>query len=89
MTLQELKDFLGTLSEEQLKQEAFFFQDDETDGVKIDSWDVSGEDFYWERHGDCLGNLEQAKAYIESSGEKWADQDLVIIPSGTVTFHSA
>lgn len=86
MTLQELKDFLGTLTEEQLKNPAIFFPDDDEQGVEIDSWEISGEDMYWEHHGDCLGNLEIAK---ESLGEDWENEkdDLVIVPKGTVTFH--
>lgn len=88
MTLQELKDFLGTLSEEQLQQQAVFFpgDDDEAEGTEIDSWDVSEEDMYWERHGECLGNLEQAK---DTFGDDWefVAEDHVKIPKGTVTFH--
>lgn len=85
MTLQELKTFLGTLTEEQLAQKAVFFQE-EQQGVEIDSWDVSEEDIYWEHHGDCYGNLEQAK---ETIGEEWENEkdDLVMIPKGTITFH--
>lgn len=87
MTLQELKDFLGTLSEEQLKQPAIFFPGDDTDGLEIDHWDISEEDMYWERHGDCLGNLEQAK---DTFGDEWEEvkEDHVTVPKGTITFHS-
>jgi hypothetical protein len=87
MKLQELKDFLNTLSEEQLNQSAWFFEGDETDPVEIDSWEVSEEDIYWEHHGDCLGTLEEAKKTL---GENWDSEkdELAIIRKGTVTFHS-
>lgn len=86
MTLQELKDFLLTLSEDELKQEAYFFPGDDTDGIEIDSWEVSEEDMFWEHHGDCMGNLEQAKEFLAEEWENEKD-DLVIIPKGTITFH--
>ncbi len=85
MTYQELKDFLGTLSEEQLQQPAVVFEGDEENGKELESWEVSFEDFYWGGcGGDCLGTLEMAK---ESYGDDWEDEkdELIKIPKGTVT----
>lgn len=85
MILSELKAFLDTLSPDQLTQQAIVFLGDDEQGHEIDSWDVSGEDIYWETHGDCLGPLEVAK---ESIGEDWENEkdDLVIVPKGVITF---
>lgn len=88
MTLQEVKDFLGTLSEDQLKNPFVFFpgDDDEAEGTEINSWYVSEEDMYWEHHGDVIGNLEQVK---DTFGDDWENEieELIKIPKGTVTFH--
>lgn len=64
------------------------FNEDEETPLMVDSFEVSKEDIYWEHHGDCLGNIEEAKASF-SNGENWDDEkeDLIISPKGTVTLH--
>ncbi len=85
MTYKELKEFIGSLNEEQLEQEVIVFIDDEETGKQIDSWEISQEEIYWERHGDCLGNLEEAKSMTED----WEDvkEDLIIVPKGFVSLN--
>lgn len=79
MILKELKEFLNTLTPEQLEQQAIIFIGDEEQGHEIDHWNILDEDVYWEHHGDCLGSLEQAK---ETLGEDWENEkdDLVVAP---------
>ena len=87
MKLAELKSFLETLTPEQLEQQAVTFRGDGEEGAEIDHWHISEEDCFWERHGDCLGTLENAK---ESLGEDWEDEkdDLIIVPKGSISFYT-
>lgn len=87
MTLLELKQFLETLSSEQLEQPAVVFVDDDETGHEIDHSHITTEDIYWEHHGDCLGTIDEAK---ESLGDEWEDEkdDLVIIKAGAISLHT-
>jgi hypothetical protein len=87
MTYRELKESLGTLTEDQLNQPAIFFKDDDETGTEIDNLDISQADVYWFHHGECLGNLKDA---METLGDEWENEkdDLIIAPAGTVTLHN-
>lgn len=86
MNYRELKEFLETLTSEQLEQPAVVFESEDEQGKFIDSHEVSDEDFYWEHHGDCIGNLDEVKSQF---GEKWEEEidDLIKVPAGMVSLH--
>lgn len=88
MTYKELKEFIETLNEDQLKQQIAIWNDNETVSLIVDRCEISEEDTYWE-HCDCYGNEKMAKAYIEGQGDKWEDEkdNFTVCPKGTITLY--
>jgi len=89
MTYKELKDFLVTLTEEQLNQTVVVFRDDEEQGEPVDSWDITPEDIYWTYDGDCCGPLDVAKESAKDEDIEWEEavKDLVMAPAGQVSLY--
>lgn len=89
MTYKELKDFLGTMTEEQLNQKVVVFRDDAEEGEYLDSWDVSTEDIYWTDDGDCCGPLDVAKDSAKDEGIEWEEavKDMVVVQAGQVSLY--
>ena len=84
MNLQQMKDVLDTLTPEQLTQPFVVFLNYDSEGNEVTEINISDEDIYWEHHGDCLGNLQEAKKYF---GDEWESEkdDLIIVSKGTVS----
>lgn len=87
MNYRELKDLVNKLDESQLNQTAYFLPVPDEVGIEIDSMCITDEDIYWEHHGDCLGNLQEAKDYLREDFENDLT-DLIIVPKGLVTLHA-
>ena len=89
MTYKELKDFLGTLTEDQLTQKVVVFRDDAEEGEYLDSWDVTPEDIYWTDDGDCCGPLDIAKESAKDEGIEWEEavKDMVVVHAGQVSLY--
>ena len=85
-TFEELKTFVNSLNEEQLKQQIPIFIDDEETAHMLTGGEVSQEDIYWEHHGDMIGNLEKVKEHAKEEGINFNEllEDLVKCPAGTV-----
>lgn len=79
--LKDLKDFLDTLSEEQLLQEADFCVVDVCN-YKIKSAYISNDDEYF-IDGESMGNLKQFK---QEWPYEWKSmiEEAIIVPKGTV-----
>ncbi len=90
MNYNELAEQIASLTPEQREQQVAFFKEDEETPLLEVEIKVSTEDIYWESHGSCLGNLEQAQKEIAEDEEDWEEikEDLIIIPAGTVTIHA-
>lgn len=83
MKLQELKDKLNSLTDEQLDYPVIVFEGEEEIGKEIDSWDESDEDYYW-LDGDCYGNIDGAKEAIKED-DSITLEDFTVIKKGTFT----
>jgi hypothetical protein len=81
MTYDQLKTFCNSLTPEQLQQEVYLAQVDDS-AIKVESAFITDKDQYFD-HTDGLGTLEEIK---EEYPTEWEDviADATICPKGTV-----
>ena len=87
-TLKSLKEFLNTLTPEQLEQPVNVSLDDDI-AQELSGHEIVDEDIYVHKHDECdIGTMEELEEYNpeEFNSEGYMDNYKVTTPKGTIFF---